>query len=372
MVDNSEDLEPMSEGVKRTISRAEEVVRKRESDLSKFVTPLKPSHETQLFLDREARFLSEKARKLLQSQAYFYERSTDTLIESNKNERPEVLLDEDKEEINRALEWLELDWSDYLDPNEELQAGKEVIKSLRDTMDIMRENNQPAFITWFNLAKRITEFQTNIISDEAKDSVEQQRILLLNSNLQNYILSRVPLLLKPSAVQGKLSKVIDAVESNKSQEEIESYYDELDEYMEENYYYGILELDFPRSEGLKWRNTLKNLVVEKGTSKGVLTGSGKKIVLEGDEVEQKFGTQRVEIWFPGEEHPVHITADLPYGIEPRYVKIDENGVVETSIQYYRDDPESIRGSEDTKNITKDKWETFIESVIEQTEKYTPS
>ena len=381
MADIKEDSEPLSEGPSRTISAAEEIIRKQARELDKFKTPLKPSDEVQLFLDRETNILSGKAKKLLQPQAYFYERSADTLIESYKNERPEVLLDEDAEEINKALEWLELDWSDYLDPVEELQAGKDVIKSLKDTVAIMRDSNQPAFITWFNLAKRITEFQTNIISNEAKDSVEQQRIILINNNLQNYILNRVPILLnKPpfkSQVQTpyhqKLGKIRKGIEIGESQEDVENNFDDLDEYMEEHYVHEALNLNISRSQGLKWRNVLITLIDKKGTAEGTLTGNGKRIVLEGTEIQNQFSTDKIEIWHPRGEYPVHITAvGIGQGDKPHYIRIDKNGAVESSVSYYDDDVESIRRSEETQKISQERWEKFIETVIVHAESYNPN
>src|SRR3989337_1229664 len=128
MTDIKEDSEQPSERARRIIAAAEQVVQKKAEEFDRVGTPLRPSREVQLFLDREAGFLSEKSQRLLQAQAYFYERGADTSL---SNKRLDNLTDEDDAEIKRALEWLESDYLDYLEPKNEYPAAEEVIKSLK-------------------------------------------------------------------------------------------------------------------------------------------------------------------------------------------------------------------------------------------------
>jgi len=341
---------------------------------------LVPGKETVFYLD-SVENLSPKQRRLLEIQGYFYENTVSILFDELKGEKPPIFSEEDKQKILIDIDELELFYEDNLDRNNEYPAAREVLSSLKSSLELMKKSDQPTSIVWKNVAERLEPLHMELINKGQTDAPQQQIFSQVIPLLRENIYSRIPMLVpKLTSENYTLPKSVRTIIDNTEEHfDLEESLDKYEEYLEKHHSYEEIKLEITREDALKWRNQLIKLTNEKGSSEGVITGHGTKITLEGDEIKRLFGGESVEIWYPGKsqltgnELPIHITVfGLDSGNKPRYIKITEDGEMLTGVNVYDDVPETFEAAEQTRSISQIEWRNFIEKTIEQAINYTPS
>lgn len=166
---------------------------------------------------------------------------------------------------------------------------------------------------------------------------------------------------------------LSSEETAQIRQQIEQEFEDLTDYMDKHYHQDIITISPFSQDGLELRNEFAKLVEEKGRKEeNMPTEHGKMIVLRGEEIENLFGAPEITIWHPGEKFPIHINVSgLEEGEKPHYVSINSNGEVWTSVNWYDDSPETIEAANLAKKIPPEKWQEFVELVLEKAREYTP-
>ena len=140
--------------------------------------------------------------------------------------------------------------------------------------------------------------------------------------------------------------------------EVEDGFDAWEAYADEHYSYEEMAIDLPKEFVVAIRDELIKIIEEKGTGEGVLTGRGKRILLD-------WKGKKMEVWHPGEDYPVQIHVLEPGTQVGSNICLGPNASVFTSINVYDDVPSTKLELEETKNFKPYFWQQFLKEVIEK-------
>lgn len=322
--------------------------------------PLEPRQETLLLIGELGKDLTHRQRTLLELQFYFGERGVDLYAKTLKGERKEAFDPSDEEDLKTSLNELLETYEDILVPGTEYNAAFEMVQELQSDLAIMKSSEQPSYAVWANFADRIEKFHQPLLLRETDSFPQQQRLAAIENEIKNSLLARIPKMVPkkvppPQAVIGAGGEGI--------KELAEQIIAEKGHRLEE------VPIPIAKERGLEWRKELVGLLEQKGKGPEYLE-TGKIITLQDPHLENLLGSSEVTILLPTENLPIYIqVTNLRQGERPHFASIQKDGAIQTRVDYYLNKPETVEQANQTKAIPPERWERFIEEVIELARDY---